>query len=592
VGDHRAPAGDGAMRLRALLTWPRAMWLALGSAGLLAMPSLAAKPYCDDALFVARLEGSLASPRAGPFSLYTLAVGGPENQSPFWWTSPALRISFFRPLASALFALDHALFGRAAVPYHVHSILWFLAAVAIVALLLRRLLSERASALAAIVFAVASTHAMVESWPAARHVAIAGAFGFGALLLHIRARDESRPPIAALIVTVTGLLVSEIMLGSLAYVLTYELFGRARSSTTPRVVSRALLPYAVLGALYLVVYRLAHHGVRESGDYADPLQSPLAFVQNIPRHVGPLAFSTFFGVPADASVAFPRLVMPMLVMGGLATIGFGLLLRRALRHAAEEDRRALRWLLPGALLACVPGLGGIVGDRALFVPSFGLAAAFAIAITRGAAPGGDKARAPLLARVGVGALVLSRLVLSPLSLLAQNVAFTTSSRVAAEVVVDADLPREPGARVFGIGIADPLIGMYLQPMLIASGGPRLDVHMLTVSMHDHLVRRVDDRTIEVSISGGSLMESGFETVVRPRSSPLRAGDHVVVATTLIQILEDVEGSPSRFSVTFDRSAFDPSIALVVWKDGRLRRLSPLAIGETIMLQHEKGPVGF
>jgi hypothetical protein len=28
-----------------------------------------------------------------------------------WWTSPELKLAFFRPLASALVALDYALFG-------------------------------------------------------------------------------------------------------------------------------------------------------------------------------------------------------------------------------------------------------------------------------------------------------------------------------------------------------------------------------------------------------------------------------------------------------------------------------------------------
>ncbi len=570
------------------LRFPRALWLSSALALLLAAPSVAAAFYCDDALFVARLEGALPSPRPGPLSLYTLAVGGPENLSPFWWASPALRISFLRPLASALLSLDHALFGRLAAPYHVHSLVWFTAAVALAAVVYRKLLSERTGALAALLFAVSPLHAMVANWPAARHVAVAGALGFLALLLHVRARAASRAPVAAVAVLLVALATSEAALGVFGYLLTYELFGR---DDTRRDKARSLAPYAVVGGAYLVVYRALGAGVRASGDYADPLASPWAFLRNVPRHLGPLASSTFFGVPSESSVAFPALVLPMILVGSAAALAFGLLLGRALSLAAEGDRRAIRWLLPGALLAILPGLAGIVGDRALVLPSLGLSAAIAVAIANGARRD-TEGRRPVIARLGTAALVALQLVLAPLSFVAQTASFVTSSRAAAAVVARADFLRDPSAEVFGIGIADPLIGMYLQPALVVAGGPALEVTMLTASLHDHVVRRRDDRTLEITIVGGSLLESGFETVVRPRSEPFRVDDAVALGRATIRVLDEVRGSPTRFAVMFDRSASDPSLVLIVWSHGALMRLAPPEVGESITLRHEKGPVGF
>jgi hypothetical protein len=571
----------------------RALWLALVVALGLAAPSLGAALYCDDALFVARLENALPSPRPGPLWLYTLATGGSENLTPYWWTAPELRIAFFRPLASGLLALDHAFFGRAPLPYHVHSIAWFLASVLMAGLLLRRLLSPRAGALATLLFAVSPMHSMVASWPAARHVAISATLGFLALLLHVRARETKRAPAAAVLAMAVALLSSEVALGVLAFVVSYEVFGRddARAARL-----KAALPCVVLATLYIVAYGAMGYGVTASGDYADPIKSPLSYLRNVPRHVGPLAFSTFFGVPSESSVAFPAIVPMTLLLGAMGTLVAALLLRRAWRLAQEEDRRALRWLLPGAALATLPGLSGIVGDRALFVPSLGITAALAIIILN-AARRDAAGRRPVIALVGVSWLLLFQLPLGSLSFFAQAVAFMKSSRAAADVVRAADLPTSDSpsgraARVFGIGIADPTIGMYLQPVRVVNGGAAQETTMLTVSLHDHVVTRSADRTLVIQIVDGSLLESGFETVVRPRSLPLHEGDVVTIGETRIVVVAAKDGAPTRLAVEFDRPLDDPSLAIVIWKQGALRRMPTLALGESVRLPHEKGPSGF
>lgn len=574
-----------------MLRWPRALWLSVALALALAAPSLGAALYCDDALMVARLEHAIPSPRPGALWLYTFAVGGPENTSPFWWGAPDLRISFFRPLASGLFSLEHQLFGRAALPYHLSSLAFLVASVFVVGLLHRRLLSERVGALAALLFAVAPAHAMAAAWPSARHVEMAATFGFVALLLHIRAREKSEAPIGAFLVMIIALLTSEVALAALGYVASYELFARDEPRASRM---RALAPHGLLVAAYLVLYRAMGHGVKASGDYADPVQSPLAYLHNVPRHLGPLSFSQFFGVPSEASVAFPALWPVMLAVGGIATVGFGLLLRRGLRLADERDRRALRWLLPGALFALLPGLAGIVGDRALFVPGLGISAAVAIAIVNAARPNAAGER-PVVARLGVGLLAVLQLGLAPLSFVAQTSSFAKSSNAGLLAVKTAELPKategKPG-QVFGIGIADPSIGMYLQPIAIVGGGPVVDATMLTISLHDHVVRKTGDHSIEIDIVGGSLLENGFETVVRPSDLPLRSGAEVRVPGAIITVSKDDGRAPTALSVTFERALEDPSLAILVWQGGSLVRLRELGIGGEIVVKHEKGPSGF
>jgi len=553
-----------------MLRFPRVMWVARLAALVLAAPAFVATFYCDDQLFVARLEGLLPAPRPGPLSLYTLATGGAENEGPFWWTSPNLRMSLLRPLASALFAADHAVWGRSALPYHLHSFAWFVAAVLVVSRLQRRLLPEREAALATLIFAVAPVHAMAVNWPAARHVLIAGTFAFGAVLFHLRAREQERPPWAALALLSVGLATSEIALGAFGYVFAYEV---TRDGAW-REKARALAPYVLLGAAYLVAYRLLGCGVKASGDYVDPLRNPLAFLLRVPAHLGPLVVSALVGIPSEATVAFPALLPPLLVLATLFAVAFYFLAR----HASPT----VRWLLLGAFLATLPGLSGIVGDRVLFVPSLGIAAVMGSAL----------ANAWRRARVLAVGFALFQLGVGPLFRLAQGASFAHSSRAAMELVARSDIPRAPGTRVFGIGIADPLMGMYLQPALILAGWPALPVQMLSVSLHDHVLRRTGERTMEIEVVGGSMLENGFETVVRPASEPLRRGDVVRLEGLTVEVLDDVQRKPNRFAVTFERSIDDPAIALVAFTHGALRRLPPLAVGASLPLPHEIGPVGF
>jgi len=108
-------------------------------------------------------------------------------------TSDGLKLSFFRPLSSALFALDHAIAGRRPLPYHLQSLAWYVAAALSAVRLFRRLLPEREAALAALLFVVSPAHWMLAAWPSARHVAVSGFFAIHALSFHLAAREGPSP---------------------------------------------------------------------------------------------------------------------------------------------------------------------------------------------------------------------------------------------------------------------------------------------------------------------------------------------------------------------------------------------------------------
>lgn len=585
-----------------MLRFPRALWLSVVCATVLALPSLFADFYCDDQGMVLRLEGAGGSPVWSPFELYTFASGKTNqlqqlaDHGPLpWWTSDGLLLSFFRPLSSALFALDHALAGRHPLLYHVHSMAWYAAAVAAAALLFRRLLPEREAALAALLFAVAPAHWMLAAWPSARHVAVSGVFALAAIALHLRSREQASgarlAALAALTCAALSLAGGETALGIFAYVAAYEALGR-RDPIAGRL--RAFAPWVVLFVAYAVLYKGLGFGVHGSDAYVDPLSQPGRYLWLLPTRLAVFANAALFGIASELSAFAPRAIPILAVMGLVAVAIFALLLRRALRTLDAARARTLAWLLVGAVLATLPGAAGIPGDRILFLPNIGVCAALALIVLHAGARCARSSWGALPAGLGVGVFALVHLVLGPLWCAFNAKQLAATSHLALAAAEHAQIPARPGVRVLGIGLSDPLVGMYLASALGIAPRPEPRpeaVHLLSMSAHDERVRRTAERTLELTILGGSLLDGAFENVVRPLSSPLRAGDVVPLGAWTVCILDDTAGRPTRFSLTLDCSFDDPSIVLLVWQNGALRALPPPPIGQAVLVPHELGPMG-
>lgn len=90
----------------------------------------------------------------------------------------------WRPLTTATFRADRALFGASTIGPHIVSLLWHAAAVLLVYRLIMRTGIERRIAVgAAALFALHPTHVEAVSWISARSEAIAAVFGIGSMLL-------------------------------------------------------------------------------------------------------------------------------------------------------------------------------------------------------------------------------------------------------------------------------------------------------------------------------------------------------------------------------------------------------------------------
>jgi hypothetical protein len=130
------------------LSRPTATWAAIALAVALAAPSLTIGLCADDWLqsLVARGLHPFAGLPASRFDLFSFVGHDPRDtllqmnagMLP-WWTDPAVKLAFWRPLSSLTHVLDWTLWPRAPLWMHAQSLLWFALALVAVAASYRRL---------------------------------------------------------------------------------------------------------------------------------------------------------------------------------------------------------------------------------------------------------------------------------------------------------------------------------------------------------------------------------------------------------------------------------------------------------------------
>ncbi|WP_147332955.1 hypothetical protein [Archangium gephyra] len=573
------------------LAFPRILWLSLLAALVLTLPTAWLGFMSDDYIHLLILEGF---PAPGTrWDLFRFAGGDPAelqrlmDEGPYpWWTLPELKLTFWRPLSSALVVMDHALFGRNAVGYHLHSLAWYLGMVALFGTLLRRLLPGAIGALALFLFAINGAHFMVAGWIANRNALVAAVPALFGLWMHLEWRESRRPwalPLSLAGLTV-GLLGGESALGLFAYVLAYELLGD-KGGLKERL--RAIAPAALLGLVYLVGYKLRGYGASGSGSYMDPVGEPGRFLVGALARIPVLLGGVLLQVPADLWVAGEQLRPALVGLGLLGLVGVALLVRAAWPSLSEDERRHCRWLFLGAALSLLPVAATFPSNRLLLLPGLGGSVAVAVVLVsawrsraHGWRPRGVAAVAAVLA--------LLHLVLAPLlwplmtSAFQQGYAQTEPSLLLLER--ELDYSRLPQQRLVVFPTPMPMISMYIPATMATRGMPKPRAWWtMSLSPEPHELTRSGPDSLELSLTRNEFLTSEFETVFRGQRYPLRKGAQVKLQGMTVTVLEDNGEGPTRVGFTFDTPLEDPSLVFIRWKDGALRPFTPPAVGERLAL---------
>lgn len=491
-----------------------------------------------------------------------------------WWTDPTLTIRFFRPLSSALLWFEHKIFAHAALPMHVHSFLWWIAATLAVHALYKRFLDRRPRLLATAMFALSPCHSLPLAWLANRETLISLTFGALALSAQSRWRDErrTRDALVACAFFALGLLGGgEYALCCGGYVLAMDLVRR--ESPWRRVTG--WLPFLVPAIAYLTVRAMLHYGTAGSGYYTDPLRDPRAFLANVPMRAVLLLGSDWMGFDPETwrHGAMRGILTAMVLTTALALVDP---IRRTLARQDDDVRKAATWLLIGSFLALVPVLAVVTARRLLGASMIGVAPVVALLLERAWFPTDEedaKARTWAGSLVALSALGLgfAHLVHGPAT---SWIVSNQHKNDASDFHVRVDLMRSTvgDPTKADIAMARGLAGAFFAPFALDPQG-RTPARWSVLTHAGHvLVRRVDERTLDLVVPQGRCLYPVGERNLYRSPRAMRVGTVLNAPGYTVTILENGDLGPraARFS-------FDSSLEGITWFADDFDELRPLTL---------------
>ncbi len=575
------------------------LWLAVTAAGMLALCFCNMGFFLDDYAHLAAVRG--ANPIAGPYDVFCFARGDAEStrllvdNGPYpWFTSPDIKVHFFRFLSSALMVLDHAVFGRWAPGYHLHCALWYAFMAGMVALLFRRSLGGGLAVLALFLFAVDESHAFPVGWWSNRNAVVAGALCLTGVAAHLRWREDGWKPGLPLSLPLffLGLLAGESGLCALGYVAAYELVG-APGKFAKRAA--CIAPATLLVFAYLAFYKWAGFGVVGMRVYLDPTSDPVSYLLSAPLRFLILAGNQFMTIPAEIPSLAPVLEWPAALAGLLVLAGVAAGLRLAWPGLTDPERRGLRWMLAGAALSSLPVLAAFTSGRLLLMPSVGGAAALAVIMRHCwrilSAPRPVPAWRIHTARAVLAVLVLAHGVFAALTWPAVALAFGALTRASDAVVAGADMndPAMAEQSVVYLAAPEPVTGFYTVAMRDWVGLPRPKTWWcLSMAPLDHRITRTGPDRFEMALEGGQMFDSLFEGLIRNPRHHLKPGDTVSNKGFAVTVLEAGETGPTRMEFRFKVPLEDASLRFLAVREGGLSRVTMPPVGETLLLPRDTG----
>jgi hypothetical protein len=568
-------------RAKAWLATRRSIPWVVAFGVLCAATSLGAGLVFDDYFFEIVLRKlPMVVTQTGPLDLFRFADGNPKTARGLmdigqiaWTSDPTTRGVFLRPVSALTHMLDYVLWPHSPALMHAQSLFWFGAAIAMAALVYRRMLGATwVAGLASLLYSIDDTHGPVVAWIANRNAWVAATFGFLVFWLHDRwRRDHWRVGawLAPLVLAV-ALLAGESALAIVAYLAAHELHVDTAASKRSRLL--ALAPYAAVVVAWRAAYTHFGFGVLGSSIYIDPVHSPALFLAALPRRIPFLLLG---------AVAFPRpdpaelydLVSPALLYGMLAFAVVVLaLFALAIRRLWKTDPVA-RFFTTGLLLATLPISATVAGDRLLVFVSLGVLGLVAQLIA--SATGG-------LERSAARALVVIHIVFAPVLLAVKSASVPYG---IPHDIVDKAVPKTPdiaGKTVVLVSAPNEGFAAMLIARRIVLGEPHpAYVRTLAGLMSPIDVTRVDDRTLRIRPSNGFLehtMERGWRTL----DKPLLKGSVVELTGLTVTVTDSTSDlRPAEALFHFDRSLDDPSFVWLYWSHADFVPWIPPAVGATV-----------
>lgn len=591
VSNEPARVGFLARVGRPFMAHPRWPWAVALVAFVLTLPSLGSGLSFDDyhaKIFFLRPD-SPAGLMNSPLDLFSFfrdpqQLGRLRDMGGPWWTSGDIRAAFWRPLSSATHWLDYSLWPYTPSLMHLHSVLWYAAAVGMVAVLYRRFMGLTVTAgLAALLYAVDHTHGNVAGFLCNRNDLPALVCGAMCLLAHDRWRREGRRTwaIAAPIWLLMSLLFKEAGIATCGYLAAYELFLRD-DRWSRRLL--ALVPYTVVVLGWRLVWSSLGYGVINIPLYVDPVTDPVRFVHAVIERAPLLLLAQWTFAPCEVTSAVARGV-PAVWWATVICLGMiGLILAPLLR----QDRVARFWAT-GMLLSVLPACAAFPMDRMLMwigVGAMALIAQFLIRVGDAIRNQSEVADRRLPARGLAWILVAVHLILAPLAMPVRAAWFMGPPGLVDQLRPAE--PMDPSIASQTLIVVNPPEALVLMESILkwsADGQPlprRLRA-LVSSRLRTVEVRRLDERTLVLRPEAG-FMHGLADPLVRGPDQPLTLGQQITLPGMAVEITEiGPERRPTEAVFRFDVPLEDKSLRWLQWRDGRFELFIPPPVGQRVTL---------
>lgn len=604
----------------------RATLLAIALALLFALPSLRTGFFLDDFHQVGLIEGwhEIDTPA---FDLYDSFLDFPGIP---WWYSEQASTGFWRPLSSAFLWLDHALFGRWAVGWHLHTLLWLAAFVAVTALLYGWL-PRRIAILALVMVALEEAHGMTSGILCNRHTLLSSVPAFFGLWLYLRSRRDGWPPgrWASPLVFGLAFFFGETTVAVLAYALAWELAG-SRDSWPVRL--RSIAPLAALALTYVGLYAAFDLGPHHTTVYLNPFESPAELARGMVQRVPALLAGALTGFPASLWMTGSQAQLALVGIGCLASLALLLFLWRSWADLEEPHRRSVAFWLLGAL-GSLPVVGAALpSDRQLLVPAMGLAVVLATVVERlwSASTLHGKARAPGPRRLrrAVALLVLLVHVVGAgwarVQIQNGSTQLTDRLQVAVEeleeiAALHPDRSRRAAAGSGPVGLAagqpvrfvvahvpDFFLAIYPPVMwTYARGVDGMEWCVLSMAPQAQVLERTTASTLELRPVEGNLLATWDERIMQPDPAVEQQGARLSRPCATIEILDTSRAAeharprstagrqldpelPRHVRFDFEADLEAEGWLLITWENGRFRAVEMPAVGGRVEIEPDPG----
>lgn len=536
----------------------------------------------DDYAQLGMLDGAYPLHRSAwnlfSFSDGTTAEGETLIQAGYypWWADPNVRISMFRPLASAMIALDFRCFGNTALGYHIHSMVWWILLLGLIAWMFECWLPPRTALLSFAIVACANAHGIALAWICNRSAIVSTLLALMALFFHVEGRERLSRWRYWFSVAMFGIALGfgEYALCGGAYLFAYEI-GRGPGALPTRL--KAVLPYAIEALIYLCLRSVLDLGMRRSGVYVEAITEPVAFLRAIfdraPVLVGDLLFAlrseywTFGAPPLIESLRVDGIIpndwfrdpadwrLMQSAIGVVACVLVVVMVRVQRRRQPN-----VQWLLLGAVLSLLPVCGSFPSSRLTLAALFGFT--------------------PLLASVVVYFMAQFRVSTPIKAILAFSFAcyqiVVPAMQQWHEVGLVSDITGEAKRALVNMPVDEQLFRSQFAVVLAALDGgisaylpltrhrfqrstPRACWTLSQVPV-SYTLTRTQANGFTIRFHGPhTVLSSLAEQLLREPSQRFHLGEMIQIGGMRVTVIELFNDQPKALKIEFDRNIDDPSL---------------------------------